>query len=94
MEIPLHCIRAISGSQSLYCTKISQVLRVCDSVSLLHQMISAFTLLSPPLCVMELRPPFLQEKLNISCVHTSAITELFRGIRAQMCNLITGLSLI
>ena len=29
--------------------------------------------------------------MNISCVHTSAITELFRGIRAQMCNLITGL---
>ena len=40
-------------------------------------------------------PPFpspsLQEKLNISCVHSLAITELFRGIRAQMCNLITGL---
>ena len=32
----------------------------------------------------------LQEKLNISCVHSSAIGELFRGIRAQMCNLITG----
>ena len=33
----------------------------------------------------------LQEKLDISCVHSSAIGELFRGIRAQMCNLITGI---
>ena len=35
----------------------------------------------------------LQEKLNISCVHSSAIGELFRGIRAQMCNLITGMKI-
>jgi nucleolar protein 58 len=33
----------------------------------------------------------IKEKLNISCVHNSAITELFRGIRGQMANLITGL---
>lgn len=32
----------------------------------------------------------LQEKLNIGCIHTSAISELFRGIRLQMCSLITG----
>ena len=32
----------------------------------------------------------LQEKLNIPCVHNSAVSELFRGIRAQMANLITG----
>ena len=32
----------------------------------------------------------IKEKLNISCVHTSAVDELFRGIRSQMSNLITG----
>lgn len=32
----------------------------------------------------------IKEKLNISCVHNSAIHELFRGIRNQMANLITG----
>ncbi len=34
----------------------------------------------------------IKEKLNISCVHSSAIHELFRGIRNQMANLITGKS--
>lgn len=33
----------------------------------------------------------IKEKLNIGCVHNSTISELFRGIRHQMCNLITGL---
>ncbi len=32
----------------------------------------------------------IKEKLNIPCVHSSAIHELFRGIRNQMANLITG----
>ena len=31
-----------------------------------------------------------QEKLNIGRAHSQAIAELFRGIRVQMCNLITG----
>lgn len=34
--------------------------------------------------------PF-QEKLNLSCVHSPAVAELMRGIRAQMEGLITGL---
>lgn len=33
----------------------------------------------------------IKEKLNISCVHSSAIAELYRGIRAQMNSLITGI---
>ncbi|XP_064389367.1 nucleolar protein 58-like [Halichondria panicea] len=33
----------------------------------------------------------IKDKLNISCVHSSAVHELFRGIRNQMANLITGL---
>lgn len=33
----------------------------------------------------------IKDKLNISCVHSSAINELFRGIRNQMANLITGM---
>ncbi len=32
----------------------------------------------------------IKDKLNISCVHSSAVHELFRGIRNQMANLITG----
>ena len=33
----------------------------------------------------------IKEKLNIGCVHGGAVTELMRGIRQQMDNLITGL---
>ena len=42
------------------------------------------------LCVCNMSNSDLQDKLNISCVHSSAISELFRGIRAQTCNLIHG----
>lgn len=33
----------------------------------------------------------LQDKLNLSCVHSPAVAELMRGIRTQMEGLITGL---
>ena len=36
----------------------------------------------------------IKDKLNISCVHSSAVHELFRGIRNQMANLITGTALL
>lgn len=36
----------------------------------------------------------IKDKLNISCVNNSAVNELFRGIRTQMCNLITGRLLV
>lgn len=35
-------------------------------------------------------PPPPQDKLHLSCVHSSAIDELFRGIRLQIDSLITG----
>lgn len=35
--------------------------------------------------------PSFQDKLNLSCVHSPAVAELMRGIRAQMEGLITGL---
>lgn len=34
----------------------------------------------------------IKEKLSISCVYSSAILELMRGIRQQMDSLITGLN--
>ena len=33
----------------------------------------------------------LQDKMNLSCVHSPAVAELMRGIRTQMEGLITGL---
>lgn len=33
----------------------------------------------------------LQEKLNLSCIHSPMVTELMRGIRSQIEGLITGL---
>ena len=33
----------------------------------------------------------IKEKLSISCVHSSAVLELLRGIRHQMSSLITGI---
>ncbi len=40
--------------------------------------------------IMRLESFMMQEKLSIGCVHNASIDELFRGIRSQMCNLITG----
>lgn len=34
---------------------------------------------------------FLQEKLNLSCIHSPMVTELMRGIRTQIEGLISGL---
>lgn len=33
----------------------------------------------------------LQDKLNLSCIHSPMVTELMRGIRSQIEGLITGL---
>lgn len=52
-------------------------------------VVPAVCALEVPLTEALFRP--LQEKLNLSCVHSPAVAELMRGIRNQMEGLITGL---
>lgn len=68
--------------------KLGGIIKVSDTASRAPTVGGRWTV-----CLSRIDPFhfFLQEKLDVTCVHSSAVAELMRCIRSQMESLITGL---